>query len=157
MEAQTYPVSFPKCRLRLRCPVERCIGGVSRRTNLRSHFAHRHVQENIVILEEGNQPYPRCPQCDMFVAQKSLNGRHLATDSSQRGMERKWCRLVEEEARSRTDMKLTAYGVPLSQFTSFKYLGRVLAAEENEWSAVVCNLQLTIQNWAWLTQILSRE
>ena len=46
-------------------------------------------------------------------------------------MERKWRRLVEEEAREGTERALTAYGVPLAQVTSFKYLGRVLLVEDN--------------------------
>ena len=78
-EAQTYRVSFPKRLSRLRCPVERCLGGVLSRTNLWIYFLHRHVQDTIVILEEGTQPYPRCTQCDIFVPQKALNGRNLVT------------------------------------------------------------------------------
>ena len=34
---------------------------------------------------------------------------------------------VEEEAREGMDSSLIYYGFPLSQFTYFKYLGRVLA------------------------------
>ena len=33
-------------------------GGSTIRTNLRVHFAHHHVQYDIVILKEGNAPYP---------------------------------------------------------------------------------------------------
>ena len=47
-------VYFPKRLLRLRCPVEGCLGGSSNWTNLQVHFAHRHAQNTIVILEEGN-------------------------------------------------------------------------------------------------------
>ena len=48
-------------------------------------------------------------------------------------MERKWRRLVDEKSRERTEGALTAYIVPLSQGISFKYLGRVLAEEEDDW------------------------
>ena len=115
-------VSFPKHLSRLQCPVAGCLGGDLSWTNLRVHFAHRHVGETIVILEEGNCPYPRCPQCDMFVPQKALNGRHLTTAFYRRNIERKWNRLVEEEAREGMQCPLTAYIVPLSQVTSFKCL-----------------------------------
>ena len=71
------------------CLVEGCLGGASIWTILRIHFSHRHLWDTIVILEEGNQTYPRFPQCNIFVAQKSLNGRHLVTDFCQRVMERK--------------------------------------------------------------------
>ena len=111
----------------------------------------------IVILEESNRPYPRCPQCGMFVPQKALNCRHLATALCRQGMDRKWRSLAEEEAREGTVRALTAYGVPLYQVTSFKYLGRVLAAEDDYWPAVVRNLRHARQKWERLTWVLSRE
>ena len=39
----------------------------------------RVTQDTIVILEKGNQNYPRLPKCDMFVSHKSLNDKHLTT------------------------------------------------------------------------------
>ena len=94
-EAQNYRVFFPKRLLRIRCPVEGFLGGASNRANLRVHFAHRHAQDTIVILEEGNRPYPRCPQFDMFVSHKDLNGLYLTTALCRRGAERKRRRLTE--------------------------------------------------------------
>ena len=134
-----------------------CLGGASSRTNLRIHFEHRHVRDVIVILQEGNLTYPRCPQCDMFVPQKALNGRHLTTALCRWGVERKWRCLSEEEAREGTEMALTAYRFPLSQATSFKYLGRVLATEDYDWPEVVRNLRRARQKWACLTRVLRRE
>ena len=93
----------------------------------------------------------------MFVAQKALNGRHLATAFCRRDMERKWHRLKEEKARQGIERAITSYGSPLAQVTSFKYLGRVLAAEDNDWPAMVHNLRCARQKWARLTWILSRE
>ena len=79
--------------------------------------------DTIVMLEERNLPYPRFPQCDMFVPQKSLNGRHLETALYRQGMDRKRSHLSNEEAQKVTYMARTAYRFPLSQITSFKYLG----------------------------------
>ena len=110
-----------------------------------------------MILKEGIRPYPRCLQCDMFVPQKTLNGRHLTTALCRQGMGRKWRNLAEEEAWEGTERALTAYRVPLSQVTSFKYLGIVLVAEDNECPVVVRNLWCASQKWARLTWILSRE
>ena len=59
----------------------------------------------------------------MFVPQKALKGRLLTTALQRRGMERKWRCLAEEEAQEGTERAINAYGVPLSHFTSFKYLG----------------------------------
>ena len=72
-------------------------------------------------------------------------------------MERNWRRLAEEEEQEGTERALTAYGVYLSQVTSFKYLGIVLAAEDDYWLAVVRNLQCARHKWARLTRVLIRE
>ena len=55
------------------------------------------------------------------------------------------------------ERSLTAYGVPLSQVTSFKYLGRVLDTEDDNWPEVVRNLRRTRQKWVRLFQALRRE
>ena len=81
---------------------------------------HRHVWDTIVTLEEGSRPYPRCPQCDMFMTQKALNVWNLTNILCRQGMDRKWHHLAEEEAPEGTERALTACGSPLSQVTSFK-------------------------------------
>ena len=43
------------------------------------------MRDTIVILEEGNQTYPLCPKCDMFVTHKDLNGWHLVMSFCRRG------------------------------------------------------------------------
>ena len=49
------------------------------------HFLHRHVLDNVFILEEGNLPQPWCPRCDMLVPWSALNQRHPATAQCARG------------------------------------------------------------------------
>ena len=56
-----------------------------------------------------------------------------------------------------TDIVLTSYGVSLAPFTSFKYLGRVLMAEDYDWPEVVRNLRRARQKWEQMTRVLSRE
>ena len=73
-----------------------------------------------MILEEGNQTYPRCPKCDMFFSHKTLNDWHRATAFCRKGEESKRRRLEEEEVRAGTDTVITAYEPSLSPVTSFK-------------------------------------
>ena len=89
-----------------------------------------------MILEEGNRLYPRCPQCDMFFPQKALNGRHLKTDFCIWGTEKKWRHLEEEESREGMERAITAYVAPIYKVTSFKYMGQVFVAEDNDCPAV---------------------
>ena len=94
-----YKMHFPSKDGRRRCPVERCPGVLAARAAMRVHFMHRHVNDTVVILEEGNLPLPRCPQCDLQVSRKVLNGRHLGTSQCRTGTERKGRRLAEAEMR----------------------------------------------------------
>ena len=57
-------------------PVEGCSGWEATRTAMRLHFWHQHVQNTVVILEEGNLPHPWLPLCDMLVPWQSLNRSH---------------------------------------------------------------------------------
>ena len=63
---------------------------------------------------------------------------------------------MEEEAWEGKERALDAYGVPLSQIASFRYLGRVFVVEDNDWPAVVCNIRRARQKWVRLTRALSR-
>ena len=59
--------------------------------------------------------------------------------------------------REITERAFQAYGRPLVMVTLFKYLGRVLTAVDDNWPAVVGNLQKAQMSWAWMTRILERE
>ena len=48
-------------------------------------------------------------------------------------------------------------GSPSAPVTSFKYLERVLSAADDDWIAMVHNLQRTHHKWAWLFRVLIRE
>ena len=60
-EPRTYRMVFPTKAGTRTCPVEGCSGWASTRAEMRVHFWHRHVRDNVVILKEGNPPHPRCP------------------------------------------------------------------------------------------------
>ena len=78
-EPQTYHMAFPAKGGPRSCPVEKCPGRAEMRTAMWVHFLYRHILYIVVILEEGNLPHPRCPQCNMIVSCCTLNGRHNDT------------------------------------------------------------------------------
>ena len=80
------------------------------RTAMRVHFVHWHVQETVVMPEEGNSPHPRCARCDMQVPRQALNGRHLGTAQCAKEAERKRRRLDETETRENSERAFRAYG-----------------------------------------------
>ena len=78
-EPRTYRMAFLTRSGPRPCPVEGCSGRASTQTAMRVHFWHRHVRDTVVILEEGNPSYTRCPLCDMLVVYKALTGMHRRT------------------------------------------------------------------------------
>ena len=77
----------------------------------------------------------------MMVPCHALNGRHLVTSQCTKVAERKCRRLSEEELRESSQRAFQAYGEPLETVTSFKYIGRVLTAGDDDCPAVAGNLR----------------
>ena len=59
--------------------------------------------------------------------------------------------------RERKERAFQAYGDPLENVTASKYLGRLMTAGDDDWPAVVGNLQMERKSWGQLSRILSRE
>ena len=137
--------------------MEGCPGRAGTRTVMRMHFCSRHVWDIVIILEEGNLPPPRCSRCDMLVPWRALNGRHHATAMCRKGAERKRRRMAEADQRDSTERAFEAYRKPLETVTTFKYLGRVMTAGDDDWPAVAGNLVKARKIWGRLERILSRE
>ena len=64
---------------------------------------------------------------------------------------------MEEELIEITERAFEAYGAPLENMTKFKYLGQVMTAGDDNWSAVLGNLWKARKNWWRLSRILIRE
>ena len=154
-EPQTYRMAFLNAGGPQNC--EDCPGRDAIRTAMRVHFLHRRVQDTVIILEEGNIPHPRCPQCDMMVPWQALNRRHLATTQCARGAERKRKRLAEEELWEISERAFQAYGAPLEHVAEFNYLGRVMMAVDDDWPEVAGIPQKVRKSWGRMSRILRRE
>ena len=124
---------------------------------MRVHSVHRHVQDTMVMLEEGNLPHPGCARCDMQVPRKALNGCHLGTAQCGKGAERKQRQLAETETRENLERAFSAYGQPMEAVTEFRYLGRLLTATNDDWPAVAGNINKARRRRGWLTWVLGQE
>ena len=140
-----------------RCPVEGCPGKLATRTAMRVQFVHQHVLDTVVMLEEGNFPHPRCSRCDMQVPRKALNGRNLGTAQCAKGTERKRRQLAEMETRKNSEQAFKAYGKPMDTVSEFRYLGRILTATDDDWTAVAGNTKKARRSWGGLAKVLGRE
>ena len=114
---------------------------------MRMNFCSRHVRDTVIILEEGNLSHPRCSQCDMLVPWRALNGKHHETAMCRSGAERERRRMAETKLRESTEMAFEAYRKQLEAVPSFKYLGRIMTAGDDNWPAVAGNLVEARKNW----------
>ena len=124
---------------------------------MRVHFVHRHVQDTVVMLEEGNLPHPRCPRCDLQVPRKALSGSHLETAQCKKGAERERRRLAETEMQENSERAFHAYRKPMEAVSEFRYLGRLLTATDDYWPAVAGNIRKVRVIWGRLARVPGRE
>ena len=82
---------------------------------------------------------------------------HRRTAQCTWGAEIKRRQLAAEEEREVTFRDLSAYGRPLEMVTYFKYLGQVILARVDNWTALVRNLAQAKTVWSRMSCILSRE
>ena len=157
MDTRLYRVSFPKAYWSIVCPVGGYKGQATTHTNLRIHSVHRHVQDKIVIQDEGNHLQPHCPACDMFFPWAALSRRHPATALYAQGVERKRRFLAEEVAQLERVTTFQVYFRPLEKLSSFKYIVRLLMATNGDWPAVITNTQKARKSWSCLDWILGLE
>ena len=73
------------------------------------------------------------------------------------GAERKRRRLAERELQESTEIAFEAYEKQLKAVPSFKYLGRIMTAGDDDWPAVAGNLVKARKSWGRLKRVLSRE
>ena len=136
------------------CPVPDCPGSLTRPWNVRRHFRDRHPLDNVTIPGEGT--LPRCPACDMQTNFRTAPG-HQQTALCRKGAERKAQYAAAVKNARALEVEFTAYGEPLEQVDVFKYLGRLLAMDDNDMQAVRHNLRKARGVWKRFSVLLRRE
>ena len=87
---------------------------------------------------------------------KLISQEHSSVKKMKRsGSDDVW-RLAEEEARAATSRAFSAYGRTLEMVPLFRYLGRLLSAEDIDWLKVTQNLTKERAVWWRMSSILSR-
>ena len=116
---RTFQMAFPEKEGPQSFLVKGCTDRAATRTEMWVQFLHQNVLETVVILEEGNPPYPWCTRCDMMPPWRALNIRNFSRAQCARGAERKRRRLSEAELREISERSFKAYGKPLENVTAF--------------------------------------
>ena len=66
-------------------------------------------------------------------------------------------RLAEAEIRESTEMAFEVYGQHIKAVPRFTYLGRVMTAEDDDWTAVAGNMAKARKSWGRMQGVLRRQ
>ena len=136
------------------CPVPDCPGSVQTPWNLRRHFRDRHPLDFVNVPGEG--VLPKCPRCDMQT-NFANSPNHERSKMCREGAERK-AQYAAAAANARAlEVEFTAYGETLERVEVFKYLGRLMAMDDNDMHAVRHNLKKARGVWKRFSVLLHRE
>ena len=92
----------------------------------------------------------------MHVPYTALNRKHYNTAACRRGQLAKQRRLATAAKYKAQETHISIHGTPLQTVTSFKYLGRIMSANNNDWPAIYANLAKARRKWSTLTRILTK-
>ena len=135
------------------CPVPCCPYTATTLYTLRQHFCYRHPQDSVFSLKEGMLPH--CGQCGMQVSnpgprhEQTKTCRALNTQQTQHAAA---ANLAEALAR-----QFSAYWEKLTQVAVFKYLGRLVAMDNNDAQAVRARPRKARAIWSMLSKVLRAE
>ena len=106
---------------------------------------------------EGSVPLPKCDRCGLQISYAAMNGNHYDTAMCEGGVARKEQQAAAERAHLSLQQTFTAYGEDLERVEVFKYLGRLLAYDDNDSQAVRSNLKKARGVWARLSRTMRAE
>ena len=151
---RTYHLNFPSKVYKIPCPVLGCPASPTTRECMHHHFWTHHVQDTIIILQEG--AFPRCPRCGKYT--RSPHAKHFHTQSCQLQAHRLAHRLqYERHKQTLHQIHFHIDNIPIGHVTYFRYLGRILSADDCDDLAVHYNLQKARATWGRLHCILSSQ
>ncbi len=140
------------------CLVPRCGGKASTKWNFQQHFLDQHPRDLVYLPSKGTVPLPRCKRYGMQLERGALYGWHQHTQLCQNGWDKKVQHEATETARVALAQLFTAYGDELERVEEvFKYLGWLLAYDDNDTQAMQGNLKKACKSWGQVSHILRAE
>ena len=135
-----------------KCPVPGCTGGSKDKFGMYRHFCFRHQEAKLVIQEDGE--CERCELCGMF----SMNvTHHQKTATCRKARGRRTHEVMQDKQAKAEDAKFVVYGKELERVGEFKYLGRVLADNDDDTKCIEGNIRKARARWNCIANILKRD
>jgi hypothetical protein len=150
--AETYVVS-ELSPAGLSCPFPECGGFLKSGWMMRRHFQDVHPKDLVKVPKEGK--FGRCIRCRMQVDPRYP--RHQYTKECQMGVERKKQREAAVASALALRHQFSVHGEALERVKVFKYLGRLLAQDDDDIQAIRAQLRKARATWARVGQVLRAE
>jgi hypothetical protein len=155
------PVSYRAIKLiavgKYSCLVPHCAGKVSTKWSLRQHFHGCYPQDLVVIPSKGTALLPKCKRCGTQTERRALYGLHQSTQLCQDGWDRKVQYEAAEAVRVALAQPFTAYMDKLERVEVFKYLGLLLAYNNNNAQVMQANLAKASKSWGQVSCVLGQR
>jgi hypothetical protein len=148
----TYTVTH-SWRGKLACPFPCCEGVLNNGWNLCRHFRDVHPKDLVVIPPE--RMYQQCHRCGMQVS--PFYPRHYTSRKCQIGVERKQQREAAVQSALALRQQFLIHGDVLETVEVFKYLGRLLAQDDNDIQTVRAQIRKARATWSQVGQVLRSE
>jgi hypothetical protein len=116
----------------LPCPYPGCTGRLQDGWMMRQHFRNVHPMDLVKVPKEGR--FDRCKQCGMQV--HPLYPHHWLSKECQVGVERRQQWEAGVTVALALHQQFTIHGNVLEQVEVYKYLGRMMAQDNNDTQAV---------------------
>jgi len=145
--------AHPRYDGKLACPIPGCLGVMKDGWMMRRHFRDLHPMDMVVVPKEGF--FPRCERCGMQV--NPAYPRHARTKECQVGTDRRIQRESAITSALALRREFTVHGDALERVEVFKYLGRLLAQDDDDAQAIRQQLRKARGVWARVGQVLRGE
>jgi hypothetical protein len=148
-----YTVSAELHARDLPCPYPGCLERLRDGWMMRRHFWDVHPIDLVKVPKEGK--FDRCEHCGMQV--HPLYPCHRRLKECQVGVER----CLQQEAAVTSTLALRQQfmvnGDVFEWVEVYKYLGRMMAQDDNDLQVICAQLQKARSTWAWVGQVLRRK
>jgi exonuclease III len=159
-DSNTYRTSIPRGHGNVvRCPADGCRFEIapaksSKRRELRLHFRTRHLEDTIIIEEEGQ--LPRCDLCGFFGNAVGTDS-HKETVDCKKFAERRRQHFQAKRQESAREVSFTVNGTSINRVSEFKYLGRILEESDDDAPAANRQLERARERWGRMSRVLAAE
>jgi hypothetical protein len=140
-----YDLSMP-VTVRTNCLVVGCDGSTVWRNDMHSHFMWRHPNDVLRIIEEGDEPYPKCALCQKHIRPQSV-ANHGGTIECKKGQELKKKQKARLDAHEAQAIRFTVGTSKLENVDQVCYLGRPMLNNDDNIGAIRHNIKKARKKW----------